>query len=507
MNKDPHSDPTHTKVMRARAAAEMGKRFRRLKGVINTSIITNDCFGLRPVSNVAPTALPPRVLADRPDASKLEGFMDWLKAQEEKDILEIIPTPTGPETWQSQYIRPAYTKGYATADAQLVQIGALETRLTTDQVIRAMTLPINVNRLQLAYSQSFEALKGITAQMDAQISTILAEGLAAGASPVQIAGAINNRVDNIGMVRAKMIARTEVVTAHNMGALSEFEQASGIIGETIFSQWQATLDGNARPNHLARHGKIFKRKDAVLLLNEPNCRCALLPYVESIEGDVERFSKASEFRDPKTGKAIKKAEPKPKTTKPVTRTDLNRKIESDEAYNTALSNLSKASSENERVVREAKEVRKTPFKERTDKQKAVISSQMEVGDQLRSAQAAITRSRNNARNKALSAAPTYKSKGYGLPVFDDSAGMPIPRLVDRNLYIEQNPLWGKFENKLPKGWSVDGVKGSYSTTSNYGVVIDPSGKKHTVRIADHPGKSDLPGNAIKRLVAEHEEAA
>jgi len=100
----------------------------------------------------------------------------------------------------------------------------------------------------------------------------------------------------------------------------------------------------------------------------------------------------------------------------------------------------------------------------------------------------------------LQKAPGWEGNGYGLAFFDSTKGLPIPKQVSRELYLSKNPLWASFEKKLPKGWKVVGVKNSYSTTSQYGTVVDPTGKEYFVRIADHPGRMDLPGMVVKRLL-------
>ena len=42
-----NDDPTRTTTLRRRYIAEINKRLRKLKGDIRSSIIDNDCFGLK----------------------------------------------------------------------------------------------------------------------------------------------------------------------------------------------------------------------------------------------------------------------------------------------------------------------------------------------------------------------------------------------------------------------------------------------------------------------------
>jgi SPP1 gp7 family putative phage head morphogenesis protein len=150
-------------------------------------------------------------------------------------------------------------------------------------------------------TSTWQGLSGVTEQVNTQVAGVLADSLASRATLPQTAAAIRDRIDKIGVSRSELIARTETVQSNNMGALAEYDIAAEIIGEPVLVQWQATLDNRVRPHHLARHGKIFTSDEAAVLLGEPNCRCSVLPYIESVEGKAE-MSKASTFKDLKTGK-------------------------------------------------------------------------------------------------------------------------------------------------------------------------------------------------------------
>jgi SPP1 gp7 family putative phage head morphogenesis protein len=114
-------------------------------------------------------------------------------------------------------------------------------------------------------------MKGVTEAMNGYLSRELALGMAGGQSPYAIARRINERVDKIGIVRARMIARTEIIQSHNEAALNEYERAEIEIGETVKVEWVATMDNRVRPHHAERDGKIYDRSVAREMLGEPNC--------------------------------------------------------------------------------------------------------------------------------------------------------------------------------------------------------------------------------------------
>ena len=109
----------------------------------------------------------------------------------------------------------------------------------------------------------------------------------------ELAKRINDRVDHIGMTRAKLLARTEVVYASNAAALNEFQAAERTIGKKILAQWWTALDERVRDTHRIRQARIYNFKTAETLLGEPNCRCSLLPYVPATQGKVEKIAKGT----------------------------------------------------------------------------------------------------------------------------------------------------------------------------------------------------------------------
>ena len=155
--------------------------------------------------------------------------------------------------------------------------------------------PFHSERVGLIYTRVFHELEGVTRAMDSQISETLSSGMIEGIGPEEMARRLNGRVDKIGLTRSKLIARTEMVETYNQAAVSEFARASSIIGEPIHVQWWTALDERVRSSHAVRHGKIFTQEEGLQLLGEPNCRCSLLPWIESADGKA-KLSKAKTFK-------------------------------------------------------------------------------------------------------------------------------------------------------------------------------------------------------------------
>jgi SPP1 gp7 family putative phage head morphogenesis protein len=142
---------------------------------------------------------------------------------------------------------------------------------------------VNTDILKTLYTRAFDQLKGVTQAMSVQIGRILSSGLLEGKTPSQIAFEINDRVDKIGIVRAKLIARTELQYAINFAILKEYERAEAILGEVVKGRWWTQQDERVRKRHRAWHGKVYTREQLMGMVGAINCRCSVLPYIESIE--------------------------------------------------------------------------------------------------------------------------------------------------------------------------------------------------------------------------------
>jgi len=327
-------DPTQTIVLRQLFVAQINKRFRALKGAINEKLITEKYLEGEKIPLVTQAKRYKYRYADR----KLNGFMEWLESEEAKGILEMVPGRQGTGfaipvgelgqeiPWTDTYIQTAYQKGIANARADLRREGAempAFEALPGNEVNIAFNTPFHSGRVGLVYTRSFNGMKGITAQMNTQISHRLARGMAEGRGIREIAGqlkdiGINERVDKIGITRGRLIARTEVVYAHNSATLNEFERIEGFTGEKILCRWFTARDERVRAEHAARHNKVYTRDEAESLIGEPNCRCSLLPYIPSIHGKQEDAVKI-----PETPKTIEK----PKFVGAKTIDELNEKTQ------------------------------------------------------------------------------------------------------------------------------------------------------------------------------------
>jgi len=295
INSVAHADPSRTAGIRARFIADVNRRFQRLINDIKESIIDNDCFGIQ-VQFRAHAALPHQAFVFEQDTQRLALFMEWLQEQESNGILYLI---SGKDSWANMYIDSAYQRGLRNADSWLkrTKAGGSVTAKFPSGVRQVVQMPIHAARVSTIYSRIYDELKTVTNVMNAEIRTKLAEalreglarGFAEGKNPLAIARELNadisDRIEKIGIARARTIARTEVMNAHNTAVDGEYAIAEQIIGEPIMVD--ILLGGNPCPICIdLEAGGPYDRAAAIgQLPAHPNCVCVHIPVIENSKGE------------------------------------------------------------------------------------------------------------------------------------------------------------------------------------------------------------------------------
>lgn len=262
-------DPTRTLGIRRNFEADLFKRFRKLKGLIREALVKDNALTTNIVSEGA---------FDFPTSSgKVDAFMLWLREMEQRGDISIRDVPGRgaiDNRWANTYIDTAYKQGQRRARAEMRKQGIdVPAEGAFDQ-------PIHADRIGMIYSRVYSELDGITAAMDQQISRVLAEGITNGDNPLDIARAINNRVDKIGIHRARLLARTEVIRAHHSANVQEYRNA-GVDGVTVIAEFVTAGDSRVCPQCAALDGKEFDLDQIERLIPlHPQCRCVAVPIVK-----------------------------------------------------------------------------------------------------------------------------------------------------------------------------------------------------------------------------------
>lgn len=268
-------DPTKTTVLRRRFERDLVRRFRRLIDEIKTGLVDNDALGLRTNAPMPTFDFPTR-------QRKVAAFMQWLKRSENELILEVIEgTPiesAAQRAWTKVYLQSAYQRGLAQASATVESQGV---EISQRFVDAGFFRPIHADAAGLIYIRAFSDLKGITSAMDAAISRTLSQAMIEGRGMEYTARQIVKQVEGVGIVRARVLARTETIRAHATATLNTYEEI-GAKGVSLMSEFSTAGDAAVCPKCEALEGTKYTIEEARGIIPvHPNCRCTWLPVVEN----------------------------------------------------------------------------------------------------------------------------------------------------------------------------------------------------------------------------------
>lgn len=269
-------DPSHTAYLSLRFYNEAKRRLLAVRSSIWRNLVLGDVLAIN-------VDLPTQFFQFQTDPAKVEGFMRWLEKEVDEKVFDV---GIGPERtfsvdqrWSDLYIKEAYGKGVVRAREELRKGGWLELQVGEEYTDRLM-MPFHADRVGLLYIRTYETLRGVTDAMSHKIGEILAEGMALGLNPRTMAKEIYSEVDKIGLRRANLIARTEVMRAHHQATINEYREA-GVEGVKVKAEWLTAGDEKVCPLCAALEGRVFTLDEIEPMIPlHPGCRCVSIPWLE-----------------------------------------------------------------------------------------------------------------------------------------------------------------------------------------------------------------------------------
>jgi len=127
-----------------------------------------------------------------------------------------------------------------------------------------------------------DAFSKITAETSGRIRSTIATGILEEQPFGEVTRDIVRQIDDVGITRATMMARTEVMKAVNTGVKDRYKQA-GV--EKV--EWLTAIDDNTCDECEGNSGNVYPIEDTPACPAHPNCRCTLIPKIEipEMEGD------------------------------------------------------------------------------------------------------------------------------------------------------------------------------------------------------------------------------
>jgi SPP1 gp7 family putative phage head morphogenesis protein len=278
MSKNPLKlDPSRTAGLRKRYAAEMKRKFGAIRKALVEWVGVDDALELKPQSSLVvfnayqfPTA-----------EARSAAFQAWLQKQVDAELLTV--TSEGAK-WTQKYVGSAYRQGVLRTYADTHK----KEKLKGDKwyqggqsafLADAFGGPEMLSKVRMLATRNFTQLKDVSSTMSSQLDMILADGMANGKGPREIARDMAKRVDGITKKRALVIARTEIIHAHAEGQLDSME-VLGVDKATAAVEFATAGDDRVCPRCAALEGKEYTIKQAHGVIPvHPNCRCAWIPLV------------------------------------------------------------------------------------------------------------------------------------------------------------------------------------------------------------------------------------
>nr|WP_269430901.1 phage minor head protein [Moellerella wisconsensis] len=186
----------------------------------------------------------------------------------------------------NEYVSTAYERGTAQEYANLAQQSTAYAATQQSVATILLSEPYQL-RMALVRARVFEEMKGLSAQVKADMARILTDGIARGLSPREVARNLNEQ-SGIEIRRANRVARTEITTALRRARMDEADEASEILNLETRQVHVSALSPTTRPNHASRHGKIFTTDEQrdwwAVDGNSINCKCSTVTILTDKEG-------------------------------------------------------------------------------------------------------------------------------------------------------------------------------------------------------------------------------
>lgn len=289
------TDPTRTLTLRQRYQQDLVDRYNAVGDVAIEMVRDRDIFNLaddgdpsdltgqkRAPKQTTPPGVPSPPPYDFPStAAGVKAFDDWLTNA--LDAVVLGSASGGPDAagWTDQYIQHAYFRGATHADVGLRAGGWNPDPFDVEMMFN---LPVHRDTLEMFHRRQFDLLDGLNATTSKELSRELSDAFLEGVGPDEAARRIENRLAAVTLVRARTIARTEIIHAHAESTLNRYQSFLGPNAQvTALVEFQTAGDRRVCTECEDLEGEIYSLKDARGVIPvHPNCRCVWLPVVDTM---------------------------------------------------------------------------------------------------------------------------------------------------------------------------------------------------------------------------------
>lgn len=276
VNIEREAGPTRAKTRAEEYRTDVERRFRKLRGVIRTTVVENNALNLdwrqntrtHDEDDIAPREGFP--FSQR--AAKQLAFRQQLKEWIDDGILEPVGDTAlrDGQHWTGTHVRAGYDRGLDWANRQMAEAGRDVPGLDLSE---AFNRGVHEDAIEQLYTRNFRELEDITTDMDRNISRVLARSFGEGVNPRKAADRMTKEVRDIQRTRARMTARTEFMNTHSTASKVRYRENGvtrvRILGTNPCPICQPYVGNEYQLNNIPLGGPPF----------HPNCVGAISPVI------------------------------------------------------------------------------------------------------------------------------------------------------------------------------------------------------------------------------------
>lgn len=266
-------DPTGVDTIERKAMKDFARRINKVKAVYQNAlnrIPASPAVNARYEFQLNPTILS-QILSD---ASYL--------------VDQILLNGSEHDLWFYEYVDQAATRGTAQSFSNLSQQSVAYAAERESLAAILISEPYQ-RRMALVNAREFEEMKGLTAQIKADMSRVLTDGIGRGLNPRDVSRNLTAQA-GIEKVRANRIARTEITTALRRARWDEADEATSLLGLNVRLLHFSALSPTTRMSHALRHGHLYTvdevREWYATGANAINCKCSQVEVLVDEKGEA-----------------------------------------------------------------------------------------------------------------------------------------------------------------------------------------------------------------------------
>lgn len=259
-------DPPRVLPIQTRYIDVLRRAYRGVMEDVWTTVVEHDAFGIEDGPRGQVTTGPTRDFDFPTTDDKRDAFLRWLDHNLRTGVIE--------QPDHRPYFRVSYQRGVTHADAATRALGF---DIDEADLEALFNRPVHSRTLEQVFRRALNGLDDINRAVGSEMSRVLAQGLIEGWNPNKVAREINDRIEKVGIHRARLIARTETQHALAEGTLNRFQQ-HGTDRVVILAEFATAGDDRVCSICASLEGEVYTVEEARgVIPAHPQCRCVFAP--------------------------------------------------------------------------------------------------------------------------------------------------------------------------------------------------------------------------------------